>query len=295
MLCLDEFMVTDVADAMILKRLFQHLFDCGLVMVRGARACQVCACSLRGVQVSTSNRAPDRLYEGGLQRPLFLPFIELLKTRCEVHDIQGSQDYRRLARKLSQSLYFTGPGAAAELQTCMDLFAPGATPAPAVVQVMMGRTLQVPRAAGRVAHFPFAVLCEQAVAAADYIALCESYHTILLEAVPLLDASTRAAAYRLVALVDVAYEQRARLILAAEGQPASLFENILTHSEFQDAKARLSAEAMEQLCVDDNVGFAKERCVSRLLEMSSLRYARQWAVRHAPELLPSLPPEESPF
>ena len=227
-----------------------------------------------------------------MQRPLFLPFIALLKTCCEVHDIQGSQDYRRLARRLSQSLYFTGPSAATELQTCMELFAPGATPAPAVVQVMMGRTLTVPRAAGRVAHFTFSVLCEQAVAAADFIALCESYHTILLEGVPVLDASTRAAAYRLVALVDVVYEQRARLICAAEGSPAQLFENIVTHSEFQDAKARLSAEAMERLCVDDNVGFAKERCVSRLLEMSSIHYARQHAARHAPELLPSLPPEE---
>jgi len=232
------------------------------------------------------------LYEGGLQRALFLPFIALLKNRCEVHDIQGSQDYRRLARKLSQSLFFTGPSAATELQTCMELFAPGKTPASAVVQVMMGRTLHVPRAAGRVAHFSFADLCEQPVAAADFIALCESYHTILLEGVPVLDASTRAAAYRLVALVDVVYEQRARLILAAQGQPASLFENIVTQAEFHDAKSRLPAEAMEQLCVDDNVGFSKERCVSRLLEMSSIHYARQWATHHAPELLPSLPPED---
>jgi predicted ATPase len=128
--------------------------------------------------VSTSNRAPDKLYEGGLQRALFLPFIALLKERCEVHDIQGSQDYRRLARKLSQSLFFTGPDAFAELQCCMALFAPGLTPAPAEVEVMMGRTLRVPRAAGRVAYFTFAELCEQPVAAADFIALCTKYHSL---------------------------------------------------------------------------------------------------------------------
>ncbi len=242
--------------------------------------------------MSTSNRAPDKLYEGGLQRALFLPFIALLKERCEVHDIQGSQDYRRLARKLSQSLFFTGPEASAELQCCISLFAPGATVAPAEVEVMMGRTLRVPRAAGRVACFTFSELCEQPVAAADFIALCTRYHTVLLDGVPQLGAATRAAAYRLVALVDVVYEQRTRLICAAEAPPAELFEHLVTQAEYRDAKERLPAAVVETLCVDDNVGFAKERTVSRLIEMQSLPYARTHATRHAPELLPSLPAED---
>ena len=244
------------------------------------------------VQVSTSNRAPDQLYAGGLQRPLFLPFISLLKQRCDVHDIQGAQDYRRLARKLTQSLYFTGPEASAELQCCLTLFAPGATPAPAVVDVMMGRTLRVPRAAGRVAYFTFTELCEQPVAAADFIALCERYHTLLLDSVPRLGAPTRAAAYRLVALVDVVYEQRARLICAADAPPAALFDSLVTHSEYRELQARLPAAELEQLCVDDNVAFAKDRTVSRLIEMQSIHYAREHATRRAPELLPSLPPED---
>ena len=133
----------------------------------------------------------------------------------------------------------------------------------------MGRTLRVPRAAGRVAYFTFAELCEQPVAAADFIALCSRYHTVMLDGVPRLGAATRASAYRLVALVDVVYEQRARLICAAEAPPASLFERLVTHSEYEDAKARTPAAAMEELCVDDNVGFAKERTVSRLIEMQS--------------------------
>jgi predicted ATPase len=243
-------------------------------------------------QVATSNRVPDKLYEGGLQRALFLPFIALLKQRCEVHDIQGAQDYRRLARKLTQSLYFTGPAASAELQCCFELFAPGLGAAPASVEVMMGRTLHVPRAAGRVAYFTFEQLLTQPVAAADFIALCERYHTVLLDGVPRLSAATRTAAYRLVQLVDVAYEQRARLIVAADASPGSVFESIVTQAEYADAKARLSAAAADELCVDDNVGFSKERTISRLIEMQSIHYAREHAHRRAPELLPSLPPED---
>jgi protein AFG1 len=243
--------------------------------------------------VSTSNRAPRRLYENGLQRALFLPFIDLLSSRCEVHDIQGAQDYRRLARKLTQSLYFTGAGASAELQCCLSLFAPGVAVAPADVTVMMGRTLHVPRAAGRVAYFTFQQLLDQPVAAADFIALCETYHTVLLDGLPRLDAATRAGAYRLVTLVDVVYEQRARLICAAECAPGDLFDRFVTQAEFKDAKARLPAAVVDELCVDDNVGFSKERTISRLIEMQSTHYAREHATRRAPELLPSLPPEDN--
>lgn len=161
-LCLDEFMVTDVADAMVLKRLFTALFDNGLVLV------------------STSNRAPDALYEGGLQRALFLPFIALLKERCEVHEIKVGQDYRMLAKKLAEPLFFEGPRAHEELEACLDVFSDGEPVAPRKVQVQMGRELPVPRAAGSVAAFSFAELCDRPVAAADYIALCDEFHTILV-------------------------------------------------------------------------------------------------------------------
>lgn len=160
-LCLDEFMVTDVADAMVLKRLFTALFDCGLVLV------------------STSNRAPDALYEGGLQRNLFLPFIGLLKERCAVHEIRLGQDYRLLAKKLAEPLYFEGAGAHEELEACFEVFSEGEPTGPRTVQVQMGRELHVTRAAGPVAAFTFAELCDRPVAAADYIALCDEFHTIL--------------------------------------------------------------------------------------------------------------------
>ena len=267
-LCLDEFMVTDVADAMILKRLFQALFSMGLVLV------------------STSNRAPDALYENGLQRQLFLPFIALLKERCAVRDILGAQDYRMLAKKLAQPMFFSGPDAHQQLDACVHLFSGGAPLAPRTVEVMMGRQVTVPQAAGRVAVVPFAELCDRPVAAADYIGLCGAFHTLLIQDVPVFTANNRSAAYRFVTLVDVAYEERVRLICAAEGPPEELFRRVLTQAQFKEAGRTLCAD--EALCVDDNVGFAKDRTVSRLIEMQSLEYALAHAAAHAPELLPSL-------
>lgn len=263
-LCLDEFMVTDVADAMVLKRLFTALFDCGLVLV------------------STSNRAPDALYEGGLQRALFLPFIGMLKERCRVHEIKSGQDYRLLAKKLAEPLYFEGPDAHDEVEACLEVFRDGQPVAPRAVTVQMGRELLVPRAAGAVACFSFADLCEKPVAAADYIALCDDFHTILVDGVPIFGAATRSGAYRFVTLVDVAYEERVRLIIGAEGGPMELLRKMVTQGEYA------KGPKTEDLCVDDNIGFAKDRTVSRLIEMQSQEYAVAHAKEHAPELLPSL-------
>ena len=239
--------------------------------------------------MSTSNRAPDQLYEGGLQRALFLPFIELVKHRCEVHDIQGAQDYRMLARKLATPLYFTGPKASADLHVVLHVLAPGQTPEPAVIDVALGRTLRVPAAAGKVASFSFSALCDQPVAAADYMALCERYHTVLVDGLPYFGADNRAAAYRLVTLVDVAYEHRVRLVFAAAGPPTALFSNIMTNADYRAHAASSPAHGASEVCVDDNVGFAKDRTISRITEMGTLPYAREHARRYAPELLPSLP------
>jgi predicted ATPase len=129
-LALDEFFVTDVADAMILHRLFARLWDQGLVLV------------------ATSNRAPDRLYEGGLQRNLFLPFIARLKEACVIHDMQSPVDYRRLARH-QRGLYFVTPDRDEALYEAFVLAAEGQGPEPATVPVAMGRELQVPQAAGK--------------------------------------------------------------------------------------------------------------------------------------------------
>ncbi|CAI7908143.1 unnamed protein product, partial [Closterium sp. NIES-53] len=202
-LCLDEFMVTDVADAMILNRLFKHLFDRGLVLV------------------ATSNRPPIRLYENGLQRDLFLPFIALLQSQCVVHEIQSMTDYRKLTA-VEQGWYFTGLGAAALLAKKVELLVGGAELGPVDVEVLMGRKLRVQRAAKGVAAVKFFELCE------------------------------------------VIYEHKTRLVCSAEGTPFELFERVVTIANAPRRTAARSARSEDaDVAVDDELGFAKDRTVSR--------------------------------
>ncbi|XP_020692617.1 AFG1-like ATPase isoform X3 [Dendrobium catenatum] len=171
LLCLDEFMVTDVADALILNRLFKHLFIKGLVLL------------------STSNRAPDNLYEGGLQRDLFLPFIDTLKERCIAHEIGSSTDYRKLT-SAEQGFYFIGHDSARLKQKFLNLIGKE-TPRPQVVEVVMGRHLQVPLGANGCAYFPFVDLCDKPLGAADYLGLFEKFHTLALDGVPKFSIQNR--------------------------------------------------------------------------------------------------------
>ncbi|CAD7705031.1 unnamed protein product [Ostreobium quekettii] len=268
-LALDEFFVTDVADAMILHRLFNQLWDQGIVLV------------------ATSNRKPEDLYEGGLQRDLFLPFIDKLKVHCQIHNLDSPVDYRKLARH-QKGLYFAGPNAKADLEQSFASMCVGCPEVQnASVTVKMGRRLAVPRARGPHCYFTFDELCGQAVGAADYIALARRFHTVCLEGIPKITGASRSDAYRLVMLVDVLYDNRIRLVCTAETQPAELFTNILTQAEHQSVDPSLGADSGEAI-VDDNLGFAKDRTVSRLIEMRGLDYQVEHSNRHAPELLLAL-------
>ncbi|KAB2625964.1 lactation elevated protein 1 [Pyrus ussuriensis x Pyrus communis] len=184
LLCLDEFMVTDVADALILNRLFRHLFNNGIILV------------------STSNRAPDKLYEGGLQRDLFLPFIATLKERCVVHEIGSAVDYRKLT-SAEQGFYFVGKDLSGFLKQSFQQLIGEHEAVPQEAEVVMGRTLKVPLGANGCAYFPFEELCNRPLGAADYFGLCKNYHTLALEGVPVFGLHNRTAAYRFVTLVDV--------------------------------------------------------------------------------------------
>src|SRR5258707_541238 len=168
LLCFDEFQVTDVADAMILGRLFEQLFERGVVVV------------------ATSNTPPDRLYEGGLNRQLFLPFIEEIKRRLEVVELDGEVDYR-LHRISGLSVYLTplGPQADAAMDAAW-LKLTDRRRGPPQNLTILGRTLTVPQAAKGVARFEFADLCSQPLAGADYLAVARAFHTVLIDHIPRL-------------------------------------------------------------------------------------------------------------
>ena len=205
LLCFDEFQVTDVADAMILGRLFEQLLGAGTVIV------------------ATSNVAPQKLYEGGLNRQLFLPFIALIETRLDVLELRGPVDYR-LHRLSGHPVYLMplSPKTDAAMDAAWQRLTDCARGKPMRLTVF-GRMLLVPQAARGVARFSFSDLCEKPLAAADYLEIARHFHTILVDHVPMLDPKRRDAARRFVLLVDTLYDQGVKLICSAEAAPDQLY------------------------------------------------------------------------
>ncbi|MGI9522297.1 MAG: cell division protein ZapE [Hyphomicrobiaceae bacterium] len=205
LLCFDEFHVTDIADAMILGRLFKVLFE------------------ERVVVVATSNSHPSKLYLNGLNRQLFEPFIELLIDRLDVLELNADRDFR-LEKLAGRQLYFTPADerAAAELdQIWQDLT--GEILAEPLDLHVKGRLVTVPSAAMGVARFTFADLCEQPLGSLDYLAIARAFHTVMIERIPILVPARRNEARRFINLIDTLYDSRICLVASADAEPDEIY------------------------------------------------------------------------
>jgi len=222
LLCFDEFHVTDVADAMILGRLFQALFDEGVVLVL------------------TSNRAPDELYVGGLNRSLFIPSIELIKDRLEVRHLQSPTDYR-LERIKGMPVYHVplDMRSANELDVSFKALTDESEDEAMEIPVQQGRRLMVPQAAKGVARFTFEELCARPLGAADYLAIAKHFHTLVLADIPQMDRDKRNEAKRFVTLIDALYENHTKLVCSAAARPEDLYPAGDGSFEFSRTASRL--------------------------------------------------------
>ncbi|WP_025032847.1 cell division protein ZapE [Bradyrhizobium sp. DOA9] len=205
LLCFDEFHVTDIADAMILGRLFAKLFELGTVVV------------------ATSNVAPDDLYKGGLNRSLFLPFIKQITDHMDVARLDARTDFR-LEKLQGVPMWLTPADgdADAALDRAWKRMTGGAKCRSRDISIK-GRILHVPCSAHGVARFSFADLCEQPLGASDYLRLAHDYHTILVDHIPVMDVSQRNAAKRFITLIDTLYDNAVKLMASADANPISLY------------------------------------------------------------------------
>ncbi|KAI0252070.1 ATPase [Lactifluus subvellereus] len=265
-LCLDEFQVTDIADAMILRRLLDALLEHGVVCV------------------FTSNRHPDELYKNGIQRASFLPAIDLLKTQLNVTDLDSDTDYRRVPRALSHA-YFSPLNSVtrAAIDAQFAALTEGIPIQDGKTIRLWGRHLTVPRCAGHVAKFTFVELCGRPLGAADYLELTQRFGTLFVTDVPRMGLGEKDKARRFITFIDACYESKTRLFISSEVSILEIFSDdssnapgvlVSDHMRAIMDELDLPAEVVGAASMfnGEEELFAFARCCSRLVQMGSAEW-----------------------
>ncbi|NP_001020653.2 lactation elevated protein 1 homolog B [Danio rerio] len=264
LICFDEFQVVDIADAMILKQLFEGLFKCGVVVV------------------ATSNRPPEELYKNGLQRAAFVPFIGVLKEYCRNVSLDTGIDYRTREMKPAGRLYYISsePDAENAVNALFEelAFRQNDVTRPRVLNVQ-GREVTLSRTCGTIADCSFQELCEQPLGAGDYLEIARCFDTVIIRNVPYLQLGMKDQARRFTTLIDNFYDQKVRVVMLADAPLDRLLDQgQMTGEEARDRlmldELGLTDEASKRMTLftaDEEI-FAFQRTVSRLAEMQTEQY-----------------------